>query len=92
MEHRRIGRTGVQVSEIGFGAWGIGKGWWGETDDTLSVRALVRALDLGVTFIDTAHAYGNGHSERLIAMVPFDEGGLTGKLSPDTTFPPDSWR
>src|SRR5574337_907388 len=69
MEHRRLGRTGVQVSEIGFGAWGIGKGWWGETDDTLSVRALARALELGLTFIDTAHAYGNGHSERLIARA-----------------------
>lgn len=69
MEHRRFGRTGVQVPEIGFGAWGIGKGWWGEADDTLSVRALVRALELGVTFIDTAYAYGNGHSERLIARA-----------------------
>jgi len=69
MEYRRLGRTGVQVSEIGFGAWGIGKGWWGETDDNLSVRALIRALELGVTFIDTAHAYGNGHSERLIARA-----------------------
>ncbi len=69
MEYRRLGRPGVKVSEIGFGAWGIGKGWWGETDDDLSVRALVRALEMGVTFIDTAHAYGNGHSERLIARA-----------------------
>ncbi|CBE70007.1 MAG: aldo/keto reductase [Candidatus Methylomirabilis oxygeniifera] len=69
MEHRRLGRTGIQVSGIGFGAWGIGKGWWGETDDTLSISALIRALDLGVTFIDTAHAYGDGHSERLIARA-----------------------
>jgi len=69
MEYRRLGRTGVQVSEIGFGAWGIGKGWWGETDDNLSVLALTRALELGVTFIDTAYAYGNGHSERLIARA-----------------------
>ena len=69
MEYRRLGRTGVMVSEIGFGGWGIGKGWWGETDDDLSVRSLVRALELGVTFIDTAYAYGNGHSERLIAKA-----------------------
>ncbi len=69
MEYRRLGRTGAQVSEIGFGAWGIGKSWWGETDDSLSVQALVRALELGVTFIDTAYAYGNGHSERLIARA-----------------------
>jgi len=69
MEVRRLGRTEAQVSEIGFGAWGIGKGWWGETDDGLSVRALLRALELGVNFIDTAYAYGNGHSERLIARA-----------------------
>jgi aryl-alcohol dehydrogenase-like predicted oxidoreductase len=69
MEYRVLGRTGFRVSEIGFGAGGIGKGWWGETDDKLSVRALVMALDLGVTFIDTAYAYGNGHSERLIARA-----------------------
>ncbi|MDE2058840.1 MAG: aldo/keto reductase [candidate division NC10 bacterium] len=69
MEHRRFGRTDAQVSEIGFGAWGIGKAWWGETDDSLSIRALIRALELGVTFIDTAHAYGDGHSERLIAKA-----------------------
>ncbi|MBZ0159296.1 aldo/keto reductase [Candidatus Methylomirabilis sp.] len=69
MEYRRFGRTDVQVSEIGFGAWGIGKGWWGQTDDTLSISAVIRALELGVTFIDTAHAYGDGHSERLIAKT-----------------------
>ncbi len=69
MESRTLGRTGFRVSEIGYGAWGIGKGWWGETDDRVSVQALVRALELGVTFIDTAYAYGNGHSERLIARA-----------------------
>jgi aryl-alcohol dehydrogenase-like predicted oxidoreductase len=69
MRYRRLGRTDVSVSEIGFGAWGIGKGWWGETDDGLSVKALVRALESGVTFIDTAYAYGSGHSERLIARA-----------------------
>ena len=69
MQHRRLGRTGIKVSEIGFGAWGIGKGWWGETDDNLSIRSLDRALELGVSLIDTAYAYGNGHSERLIARA-----------------------
>jgi aryl-alcohol dehydrogenase-like predicted oxidoreductase len=75
VEYRVLGRTGVRVSEIGFGAWGIGKSWWGETDDGLSVRALLRALELGITFIDTAHAYGNGHSERLIAQAFREFGG-----------------
>ncbi len=69
MHYRRLGRTHIEVSEIGFGAWGIGKGWWGETDDRLSIRALLRALELGVTFVDTAYGYGDGHSERLIAKA-----------------------
>ncbi|MEE9181398.1 MAG: aldo/keto reductase, partial [candidate division NC10 bacterium] len=69
MQYRRLGRTNLEVSEIGFGAWGIGKGWWGETDDPLSVRTLLRAFELGVTFIDTAYGYGDGHSEQLIAKA-----------------------
>lgn len=69
MQFRRLGRTNLEVSEIGFGAWGIGKAWWGETDDRLSIRALLRAFERGVNFIDTAYAYGDGHSERLIAKA-----------------------
>jgi aryl-alcohol dehydrogenase-like predicted oxidoreductase len=66
MKYRSLGRTGFQVSEIGFGAWGIGgSGWIGAKDD-VSLKALRRAADLGVNFFDTAAAYGNGHSERLI--------------------------
>ena len=69
MEHRRLGRTGLEVSEVGYGAWGIGgKGWLGAEDDE-SVRALERALDLGLNFIDTALGYGDGHSERLVGEV-----------------------
>ncbi|MBI4051666.1 MAG: aldo/keto reductase, partial [Elusimicrobia bacterium] len=55
MKQRMLGRTGEGVSEIGFGAWGIGKSWWGKTDDNESLRALRRALDLGITFFDTAY-------------------------------------
>jgi len=69
MQFRRLGRTNLQVSEIGFGAWGIGKAWWGETDDRLSIQALLRSFELGVNFIDTAYAYGNGHSEQVIAKA-----------------------
>lgn len=74
MRYRRLGRTNLDVSEIGFGGWGIGKGWWGETDDRLSIRALLRAFERGVNFIDTAYGYGNGHSEQLIAKA-FQEYG-----------------
>ena len=68
MRYRILGRTGLQVSEIGFGAWGIG-GRWGPRDDREALAALKRALELGVNFFDTALAYGEGHSERLIAQV-----------------------
>src|SRR5579884_1972648 len=69
MRYRTLGRTGFEVSEVGYGAWGIGgKQWQGATDDE-SVRALRRAIELGLNFIDTALAYGEGHSERLVAGV-----------------------
>ena len=69
MEYRPLGRTGWNISEIGFGSWGIGGGEWGATDDTISLAALHRAIDLGVNFIDTADVYGDGHAEQLIAEV-----------------------
>lgn len=69
MEYRTLGRTGLKVSEIGFGAWGIGKDEWIGAEDDESLRALHRAIDLGITFIDTALVYGNGHSERLVGQV-----------------------
>jgi aryl-alcohol dehydrogenase-like predicted oxidoreductase len=69
MEYRTLGRTGWNISAIGFGAWGIGGSDWGSTDDTTSLAALHRAIDLGVNFIDTADVYGDGHSEQLIAQV-----------------------
>src|SRR4051812_36379357 len=69
MRYRPLGATGLEVSEIGYGAWGIGQtGWVGAQDDE-SLRALERAIDLGLTFIDTALAYGDGHSERLVGQV-----------------------
>src|SRR5262245_51755449 len=75
MRKRALGRTGWMISEIGFGAWGIGGDVWGRTDDDESLRALHRALDLGVNFIDTADVYGDGHSERLVARVRDERPG-----------------
>src|SRR5438067_5843898 len=69
MEYRPLGRTSWNISEIGFGSWGIGGDAWGSTDDKASLAALHRAIDLGVNFIDTADVYGDGHSEQLIAQV-----------------------
>ena len=68
MNYRTLGRTGWQVSEISFGAWGIGGGW-GTVDDDTSLAALRQALDLGVNFIDTADVYGDGRSEKLIGQI-----------------------
>ena len=74
MNYRKLGRTNFQISEIGYGAWGIGGvQWLGGTDDE-SLTALRRAIELGVNFIDTALAYGDGHSERLVGQVVRDAG------------------
>ncbi len=74
MNYRALGRTGLVVSEIGFGAWGIGGRTvgttsYGDTDDRTSLAALQAALDAGITFFDTSSAYGNGHSEELIGQA-----------------------
>ena len=68
MQYRPLGKTGYDVSVIGFGAWAIG-GSWGEVSDADALAALHRAIDLGVNFIDTADVYGDGRSERLIGRV-----------------------
>ncbi len=75
MNRRELGRTGWKISEVGFGAWGIGGDAWGATSDTESLSALHRAIDLGVNFIDTADVYGDGHSERLVAQVRDERPG-----------------
>ncbi|MET7701240.1 aldo/keto reductase [Streptomyces sp. NPDC005485] len=67
MRHRELGHTGLTVSEIGYGAWGLGQGAWVGADDDSGVRALHRAIDLGVTFIDTARAYDR--SERIVGRA-----------------------
>jgi aryl-alcohol dehydrogenase-like predicted oxidoreductase len=69
MNQRRLGRTGLSVSEIGYGAWGIGRSMWLGAEDRESLEALNRAIDLGIEFIDTALAYGPDHSERLVGEV-----------------------
>src|SRR4051812_20635314 len=74
MEYRDLGRTGWRISSISFGAWAIGGRDWGGADDAASMRALHRAIDLGVNFIDTADVYGDGRSERLIAELRRERG------------------
>ena len=74
MRYRKLGRTQLEISEIGYGAWGIGGYLWQGGKDEESIAALRRALELGLNFIDTALAYGRGHSERLVGQVVRDAG------------------
>jgi aryl-alcohol dehydrogenase-like predicted oxidoreductase len=69
MNYRTLGKTGLQVSEVRYGAWGIGKSNWIGASDDESIKALNKAFDLGLNFVDTALGYGEGHSERLIGQV-----------------------
>jgi myo-inositol catabolism protein IolS len=87
MNYRRLGKSNMEVSEIGFGAWAIGGDAWGPVQDQNSIAAIERALELGINFIDTADVYGAGHSETLVAkamkgkrdqVVLSTKGGLMG--------------
>ena len=74
---RVLGKSGIEVSALGLGCWAIGGPFcldgkidgWGEVDDTESIKAIKRAVDLGVTFFDTADCYGTGHSERILGKA-----------------------
>ena len=104
MKYRRFGKTDWQVSEIGYGMWGMA-GWTGSDDDE-SMTSLQRSVDLGVNFFDTAWGYGEGHSEallgRLIKQNPYKKLYTATKMPPknfiwpsrreftlDDCFPPD---
>ena len=88
MRYRKFGRTGWQVSEIGYGMWGMGA--WSGSDDEESLRALERAVDLGCNFFDTAWAYGQGHSERLLGRLLRARPGSGLRIA--TKIPPKSMK
>ena len=96
MRYRKFGRTGWNVSEIGYGMWGMA-GWTG-SDDAESLAALQRAVDLGCNFFDTAWAYGSGHSEELLGKIlranknNSAAGGPDKKLYAATKIPPKNRR
>ena len=84
MQHRRFGRTGWMVSEVGYGMWGMAG--WTDSDDDKSMRSLQRAVELGCNFFDTAWAYGDGHSEALLGRLVRANPGT--KLYTATKIPP----
>jgi aryl-alcohol dehydrogenase-like predicted oxidoreductase len=95
MKYRRFGRTGWEVSEIGYGMWGMA-GWTNSSDDE-SIRSLQHSVDYGVNFFDTAYAYGQGHSENLLGQTvranPAKRLYTASKIPPKTLqwpAPPDS--
>ncbi|MDZ7359283.1 MAG: aldo/keto reductase [candidate division KSB1 bacterium] len=88
MQYRRFGRTGWQISEIGYGMWGMG-GWTGSNDDE-SMQALQRAVDLGCNFFDTAWAYGAGKSEGLLGQLV--RANPAQKLYTATKIPPKNFK
>src|SRR4051795_7385031 len=91
MRYRRFGRTGWQVSEIGYGMWGMG-GWTGSDDDE-SLRAIERALSLGCNFFDTAWVYGDGKSERLLGKALRRRGAeRASRVYTATKIPPKNWK
>jgi aryl-alcohol dehydrogenase-like predicted oxidoreductase len=96
MRYRKFGRAGWNVSEIGYGMWGMA-GWTG-SDDAESLAALQRAVDLGCNFFDTAWAYGDGHSEQLLGKILRANknnsavGGPDKKLYVATKVPPKNLR
>jgi aryl-alcohol dehydrogenase-like predicted oxidoreductase len=88
MNIRRFGRVGWEVSEIGYGMWGMA-GWTG-SDDEQSLQSLQKAIDLGCNFFDTAWAYGDGHSERLLGQIIHRNPGK--RLYTATKIPPKNRR
>ncbi len=69
MRYRALGGSGIEASVVAFGAWAVGGWWWGGADDSESIAAIREALDLGITLIDTAPAYGLGHSEEVVGTA-----------------------
>jgi len=89
MKYRRFGRTGLEVSDIGCGLWGMGD--WTDSDDRQSLEALQLAVNLGCNFFDTAWAYGNGKSDGLLGDIMSRNSGT--RLYPASKIPPlnDKW-
>ncbi len=93
MQHRRLGGTDIEVSTVAMGCWAIvGGGTWGPQDEKNSLAAIETALEVGITFFDTAEAYGNGRSEEMLGQVlrgRWDQVVISSKVSPANQRPAD---
>ena len=69
MKYRHLPRTGLDLSEVGFGLWTVGTDWWGKIEESDKVLLLEKSLDLGITFFDTADTYGEGYGEEILAKA-----------------------
>ena len=74
MHYRELGDSGVEVSEVGFGAWVVGTDWWGDRDEADALEMVEYALDAGITYFDTGDVYGHGRSEELLGKVLAERG------------------
>ena len=86
MNTRELGDSGVEVSEVGFGAWVVGTDWWGDRSEADAVEMVRYAVEQGVTFFDTSDVYGHGRSEEILgeALAPYrDEVTVGTKLGYD---------
>jgi len=86
MQHRELGDSGVEVSEVGFGAWVVGTDWWGDRDEDDQREMVEYAIEQGITYIDTGDVYGHGRSEELLGefVAPYrDEVTLATKVGYD---------
>ncbi|HUP88233.1 MAG TPA: aldo/keto reductase [Longimicrobiales bacterium] len=90
MRTRRFGRLGWSISEIGYGAWQIGGNMWGEVGDRDAEAAIEAALEAGITFFDTALAYGRGRSEQVLGRV-LKRTGMRERVYVATKVPPMDW-
>ena len=72
MKYRKLGNTDIRVSEVGFGVWTVSTNWWGEVSEPDGIALLRRALDLGITYFDTADTYGSGRGETILAQALAD--------------------
>ena len=69
MKYRQLGKTDLNLSEVGFGVWTVGTSWWGKIEEPQGINLLRRAFDLGITFFDTGDTYGEGYGEEILAKA-----------------------